>query len=53
MIESGRIKGVDFRPFFAALKAVGYPGRISIEGRWKNEDLPKTYKVIREQARDA
>jgi len=47
------VMGDDFRPFFAALKAVGYPGRISIEGRWKNEDLPKAYKVIREQARNA
>ena len=56
--EKGRrtapgVMGDDFRPFFAALKAVGYPGRISIEGRWKTEDLPKAYKTIREQARDA
>ena len=47
------VMGDDFRPFFAALKAAGYQGRISIEGRWKNEDLPKAYKVIREQTREA
>ncbi len=47
------VMGDDFRPFFAALKEVGYQGRISIEGRWKNEDLPNAYKVIREQAREA
>ncbi len=47
------VAGDDFRPFFAALKHIGYQGRISIEGRWKNEDLPNAYKVIREQAREA
>ncbi|HNT36653.1 MAG TPA: sugar phosphate isomerase/epimerase family protein, partial [bacterium] len=28
--------GDDFRPFFKALKHVGYDARISIEGRWDN-----------------
>ncbi len=46
------VMGDDFRPFFAALKATGYSGRISIEGRWENTDLPKAYNVIREQARE-
>ena len=46
------VMGDDFRPFFAALKEVGYQGRISIEGRWESEDLPKAYNVIREQVRE-
>jgi sugar phosphate isomerase/epimerase len=29
--------GEDFRPYFSALKEIGYPGRISVECRW--EDL--------------
>lgn len=47
------VMGDDFKPFFAALKAVGYQGRISIEGRWKTEELPKAFEVIRQQAREA
>jgi len=43
--------GDDFRPFFRAMRAINYSGRVSIEGRWKPEDLPKAYRVIREQAR--
>ena len=31
-------KGEDQRPYFAALKAVGYDARVSIEARW--DDLP-------------
>ena len=29
------VAGDDFRPFFAALKSIGYKGRISVEGKWK------------------
>ncbi len=47
------VMGDDFKPFFAALKAIGYQGRISIEGRWKTEELPKAFEVIRQQAREA
>ena len=47
------IMGDDFRPFFSALRTAKYSGRISIEGGWKPEQLPKAYKVIREQARTA
>lgn len=32
-------KGDDFRPYFRALKEIGYKGCLSIEGRWK--DLPQ------------
>lgn len=32
-------KGDDFRPYFRALKEIGYKGCVSIEGRWK--DLPQ------------
>ena len=47
------VKGDDFRPFFAALKETGYRGRISIEGKWKVEQLPEAYRTIRQQAREA
>jgi sugar phosphate isomerase/epimerase len=43
------VMGDDFRPFFSALKSVGYRGRMSIEGQWKIEQLPKAYEVIRQQ----
>jgi sugar phosphate isomerase/epimerase len=45
------VKGDDFRPFFNVLADIGYTGRLSIEGKWKPEDLPRAYQVIREQAR--
>ena len=32
-------EGDDFRPYFRALKEIGYKGCVSIEGRWK--DLPR------------
>ncbi|MFA6128938.1 MAG: sugar phosphate isomerase/epimerase family protein [Bacteroidales bacterium] len=41
--------GDDFRPYFNALKQIGYRGGISIEGSWKNENLPKAYQVLAEQ----
>jgi sugar phosphate isomerase/epimerase len=44
-------KGDDFRPYFKALKAAGYAGGISIEGRWENfaEQAPRAISVLREQ----
>lgn len=47
------VMGDDFRPFFAALKKMHYKGRISIEGQWKVDELPKAYAVIRQQASEA
>lgn len=44
--------GDDFRPFFKALKAVGYKGGISVEGKWGKvlaDDLPRALKTMREQ----
>jgi sugar phosphate isomerase/epimerase len=41
------VAGDDFRPFFAALKAAGYKGRLSIEGKWNIGQLPKAFEVIR------
>ena len=45
------VEGDDFRPYFKALKAIGYEGGISIECNWKNfaEELPKAQRVLREQ----
>jgi len=44
------VAGDDFSPFFAALKHIGYKGRISIEGKLKIEQLPKAFEVIRSHA---
>ncbi|TSA33659.1 MAG: hypothetical protein D4R64_13715 [Porphyromonadaceae bacterium] len=41
--------GDDFRPYFAALKKIGYRGGISIEGSWKSENLPKAFQVLKDQ----
>jgi sugar phosphate isomerase/epimerase len=41
--------GDDFRPYFVALKKIGYRGGISIEGSWKIENLPKALMVLKEQ----
>lgn len=44
--------GDDFRPFFKALKAVGYKGGISVEGKWGKvlaDDLPRALKTMKEQ----
>jgi sugar phosphate isomerase/epimerase len=38
--------GDDFRPYFEALKMIRYHGGISIEGSWKNEDLPKAFLTL-------
>jgi len=48
--------GTDFVPFFAAFKAIGYTGGISIEGKWPNsvaDDAPKAVDVMRQQMADA
>jgi sugar phosphate isomerase/epimerase len=47
------VAGDDFRPFFSALRNANYQGRISIEGKWKPEQLGKAYEVLRQQARTA
>ncbi|MBU4459160.1 MAG: sugar phosphate isomerase/epimerase, partial [Verrucomicrobia bacterium] len=44
--------GDDFRPYFKALKAVGYKGGISVEGKWGKvlaDDLPRALKTMKEQ----
>ncbi len=45
--------GDDFRPYFAALMQIGYRGGISIEGSWKNENLPGAFKILNEQWNNA
>lgn len=44
------VQGDDFRPFFKVLKKAGYKGAISLEGRWKMEQLPKAFETILGQA---
>ncbi len=41
--------GDDFRPYFEALKKIRYHGGISIEGSWKNEDLPRAFLTLNDQ----
>lgn len=43
------MEGDDFRPYFNALKKIHYRGGISIEGQWKNENLPIAFKVLNDQ----
>lgn len=43
------MEGDDFRPYFDALKKIHYTGGISIEGQWKNENLPIAFKVLTDQ----
>lgn len=41
----------DFRPYFKALKSVGYPGRLCIEAGWGDlaTELPLALRVLRQQ----
>ena len=43
--------GTDFRPYFKAMKKIGYQGGIMIECRWTDmaEELPKSVQYLREQ----
>jgi len=45
------VHGEDFTPFFRALKAIGYRGRISVECRWEDREmeLPIAARTIAEQ----
>lgn len=44
------VNGDDSRPFFQVLRKVGYQGAISIESRWKAEQLSNAFEAIRSQA---
>ena len=41
--------GDDFRPYFSALKKIGYRGGVSIEGSWKNENLEDACQTMQTQ----
>src|SRR5690606_34003224 len=45
------VYGQDFRPYFRALKEIGYKGKIAIECRWENieSELPVAVKTLKEQ----
>lgn len=45
------VQGDDFRPYFSALKSVGYQGKIVIECRWKDFATQgnSAYQVLRKQ----
>ncbi|HPA17534.1 MAG TPA: sugar phosphate isomerase/epimerase family protein [Verrucomicrobiae bacterium] len=45
------VHGDDFRPFFAALRGTGYADRLSVEGKWEMDQLPKAFETIQVQAR--
>ena len=44
-------EGDDFKPYFRALKDVGYKGLISIECRWSDmaKELPKAIETLKHQ----
>lgn len=44
------VEGDDFRPFFAALAAGGYSGRMDLEGNGTPEQLRKAFATVRWQA---
>jgi sugar phosphate isomerase/epimerase len=49
-------KGDDFRPYFKALKAIGYQGGVSVEGKWGKpveDELPRALKTMKEQCASA
>ncbi len=43
--------GEDFTPYFDAMRKAGYPGMISIEGRWENleEQAPSAIAIMKQQ----
>ena len=45
------LEETDFRPYFKALKQIGYKGGISIEGGWKDfaADLPRAFRELKNQ----
>lgn len=43
----------DFRAYLKALKAIGYRGGLSIEGKWKDDQPPKACSVLKEQIQSA
>lgn len=51
--SSPGLKGDDFRPYFKALKQIGYKGCVSIECRWKDLDkeIQPALSYMREQFR--
>ena len=44
------VAGDDFRPYFEALRRIGYRGMICMEGRWEVEQIAHAVATIREQA---
>ncbi|MCX6907421.1 MAG: sugar phosphate isomerase/epimerase [Verrucomicrobia bacterium] len=47
------VDGDDFRAYFKALKVIGYRGGLSIEGKWKDDQLAKAFSVLTEQLKTA
>ncbi len=47
------VAGDDFRPFFAALAAGGYSGRLDLEANGSPAQIKKAFEVIRRQAAEA
>lgn len=47
-------RGTDFRPYFRALKSIGYQGKISLECRWKDlpTELPLSANYLKGQIRE-
>ncbi|MCC7494567.1 MAG: sugar phosphate isomerase/epimerase [Fimbriimonadaceae bacterium] len=43
------VAGDDLGPFLKALRTAGYRGRMSIEGKWSLDQLPRAFEVLRTQ----
>jgi sugar phosphate isomerase/epimerase len=43
------VHGEDFRQYFHALQSAGYVGPVTIEGKWRPEELSNGFITIREQ----
>ncbi|MND07453.1 hypothetical protein D3C83_294250 [compost metagenome] len=46
------VEGDDFRPYFAALAAGGYSGRLDIEGNGTPEQIKTAFATIARQVAD-
>ncbi|MBN2452135.1 MAG: sugar phosphate isomerase/epimerase [Lentisphaeria bacterium] len=44
------VAGEDLSPFLTALRATGYRGRMSIEGKWEIGQLPQAFATMRRQS---
>ncbi|MEM8971689.1 MAG: hypothetical protein AAGD43_06495 [Pseudomonadota bacterium] len=47
------VNGEDFKPYLAALKKIDYRGAVTIEAKWKPENLEAGFTTLRQQWEEA